>query len=66
MATNLHIDEKLLSEAQRLGRFKTKKETVNEALKAFIEHQQQLKLLKLQGQIDYDDDYDHKQLRQRQ
>ncbi|MBS3966181.1 MAG: type II toxin-antitoxin system VapB family antitoxin [Truepera sp.] len=66
MATNLHIDEKLLSEAQRLGRFKPKKETVNEALKAFIEHQKQLDVLKLQGQIDYDDDYDYQQLRQRQ
>jgi coproporphyrinogen III oxidase len=32
MATNLQIDNQLLSEAQRLGNFKTKRETVDQAL----------------------------------
>jgi len=38
MATNLSIDERLLAEAKELGRFKTKRETVNTALQEFIQH----------------------------
>jgi len=36
MATNLAIDDKLLEEALSLGGFKTKKYTVNYALKGFV------------------------------
>ena len=38
MATNLAIDEKLLKEALKLGKFKTKRETVNEVLREFVKH----------------------------
>ncbi len=65
MATNLQIDDRLLLEAQALGHFKTKKETVNQALKEFIEHRKQLEILNLKGQVDYYDDYDYKKQRQR-
>ena len=65
MATNLQIDDELLLEAQKLGDFKTKKETVNQALRAFIEHHKQLEILELEGQIEYYDDYDYKKQRQR-
>jgi Arc/MetJ family transcription regulator len=63
MATNLQIDNQLLSEAQRLGNFKTKRETVDQALKTFIEQHKQLEMLQLEGQIDYADDYDYKRQR---
>jgi Arc/MetJ family transcription regulator len=33
MPTNLAIDDELLSEAQKIGGHRTKKDTVNEALK---------------------------------
>jgi len=36
MATNLAIDDALILEAQKVGKFKTKKETVTVALKEFI------------------------------
>ena len=65
MATNLQIDDALLLEAQELGDFKTKKETVNQALKEFVERRRQLMILELEGQIDYYDDYDYKEQRQR-
>ena len=65
MATNLQIDDELLLEAQKIGDFKTKKETVNQALKAFIEHHKQLEILELKGQIDYYDDHDYKAARKR-
>ena len=60
MATNLQIDNELLQEAQQLGNFKTKKDTVNQALKEFVEHHKQLTMLELEGEIDYFEDYDYK------
>ncbi len=65
MATNLAIDEKLLSEAKKLGQFPSKKETVNSALREFIERRRQMEIVKLFGTIDYDADYDYKKLRRR-
>ena len=65
MATNLQIDDELLLEAQQLGDFKTKKETVNQALREFVERRKQLEILELKGQIDYYDDHDYKTARKR-
>ena len=65
MPTNLAIDDELLEEALRLGGHRTKKATVNEALKEYIERRRQLKILDLFGQIDYDPAYDYKKERRR-
>ena len=65
MPTNLAIDEILLSEAQKAGGLKTKKATVNQALREFIQKSKQLDTLKLFGQIDFDPDYDYKKGRHR-
>lgn len=64
MATNLAIDEELLNEAKEIGGLKTKKATVNEALREFIQHRRQLKILGLFGKIDFDPGYDYKKARQ--
>ena len=63
MATNLKIDENLLLEAQHVGGFKTKKDTVNEALKSFIRHKKQLSVLQFEGAFPEFDDYDYKSVR---
>ena len=63
MPTNLAIDAKLLEEALHLGGHQTKKATVNEALKEYVQRRKQLKILDLFGQIDYDPDYDYKEQR---
>ncbi len=63
MPTNLAIDDKPLEQALRLGRYKTKRETVNEALREFIQRRQRLMLAKLFGKIDYDPTYDYKKER---
>jgi Arc/MetJ family transcription regulator len=63
MATNLKIDDKLLDEARSLGGFPSKRATVNTALAEFIQHRKQLALLKLEGSVDFFNDYDHKALR---
>ena len=66
MATNLAIDPKLLEDAQKAGNLKTKKDTVNEALREFIQRRKQAEILKLFGTVDFDPDYDYKQGRNRQ
>ncbi len=63
MATNLKIDTELLDEALALGGFETKKDTVNEALKSFVQHKKQLKILELAGAFEEFDDFDYKTYR---
>jgi Arc/MetJ family transcription regulator len=63
MATNLAIDDALLAEALEIGGFRTKKATVNEALREFIRRRRQAKILELFGTIDFDPEYDHKKAR---
>ena len=65
MATNLAINPRLLEEAQKVGNLKTKKDTVNEALREFIQRRKQAEILKLFGTINFDPDYDHKRGRTR-
>jgi len=65
MATNLAIDEKLLTDALNIGGFRTKKATVNEALREFIQRRRQKKILKLFGSVEFDPGYDHKKGRSR-
>ena len=65
MATNLGIDETMLAEALKLGGLKTKKATVNEALREFIQRRRRLKLIEMFGTIDFDPEYDYKAERRR-
>ena len=65
MPTNLAIDDRLMVQALELGGLKTKKATVNQALKEFIERKKQQKILDLFGKFDPDVGYDYKKGRQR-
>ena len=65
MPTNLAIDDRLLDEARRIGGRKTKRETVNDALREFIERRHRLDLVKVFGDVDYDPAYDYKKERRR-
>lgn len=65
MATNLAIDDKLLNEALKIGHFKSKKDTVNTALREFIQKRRQKDILTLFGAIDFDAKYDYKKARNR-
>jgi putative antitoxin of VapBC-like toxin-antitoxin system len=60
MPTNLAIDDRLIEEARRTGRHKTKKEAVTAALQEYVRHCKQLKFLAHFGTIDYDPRYDYK------
>jgi len=60
MATNLALDDKLLEEAMKLGAMRTKRETVNAALKEFIDRRKQKKILTLEGKVSFREDWDYK------
>ncbi|MBI2339575.1 MAG: type II toxin-antitoxin system VapB family antitoxin [Deltaproteobacteria bacterium] len=65
MPTNLAINDKLLVQAKRLGKFKTKKETVDKILEEFVKAERRKGILKLFGKVDYYPDYDYKKGRSR-
>ena len=65
MATNLAINQELLLEALEVSGLKTKKDTVNLALKEFVNRRKQLEIFKLFGKLDPDPDYDYKKGRSR-
>ena len=65
MPTNLAIDDELLKIAQKISGLKTKKETVNLALKEFIQRRKQEEIINLFGKVEYDKDYNYKKIREK-
>lgn len=63
MPTNLAIDDRLLAQALTVGGYKTKRQTVNEALREFIQRRKRVELLKLVGTVEYDQRFDYKRER---
>jgi hypothetical protein len=63
MPTNLALDDRLIEQAKKLGRHRTKKDTVNAALDEYIRRRKQAALVPLFGTIDYDARYDYKRER---
>ena len=66
MPTNLAIDDNLLQEAKEIGKHKTKKAVVTEALEEYIKRRKQFRITELFGSIDYDEGYDYKEQREKQ
>jgi Arc/MetJ family transcription regulator len=60
MATNLAIDDVLLERARRVGKLRTKKETVTQALTEFIQRRRQRDILKSLGTIEFRKGWDYK------
>jgi len=65
VATNLAIDMDLLEKALKVGGLRTKKETVNQALREFVNRRKQLEIVDLFGTLDPDSGYDYKKARRR-
>ncbi|MFH2042947.1 MAG: type II toxin-antitoxin system VapB family antitoxin [Acidobacteriota bacterium] len=66
MATNLQLDDEMINKAVNLGKHKSKKEAVNQALKTYVQSLEQEKVLSLFGTVEYDPDYDYKKQRNKQ
>ena len=65
MATNIQIDNGLVTKAMKLGGSRTKREAVNKALAEFVQRREQQQVLNLFGTVDYDPEYDYKLQRSR-
>lgn len=65
MPTNLHLDDRLIEHARRVGKHRTKREAVTAALEEYVRRLEQLKILELEGKIDFDPAWDYKAERRR-
>jgi Arc/MetJ family transcription regulator len=65
MATNLALDDRIIVQAQKIGHHRTKKEAVMIALKEYIAHKKQLEILSMFGKIEFDENYNYKNARNR-
>jgi hypothetical protein len=63
MATNLAIEDGLIEEAKLIGKHRTKKGAVTEALMEYIQRRKQSEILRIFHTIDYDQEYDYKKQR---
>lgn len=63
MPTNLAIEDNLLEMAKNIGKHKTKRAAVTEALEEYIQRRKQIKISKMFGTVDYDKEYDFKKQR---
>lgn len=63
MPTNLAIDDNLLNMAKKIGKHKTKRAVVTEALQEYIQRRKQYEITKLFGKVEYDEDYNYKEQR---
>jgi hypothetical protein len=64
MDNNLDLYNRLINEAQRIGKHKTKKETVTKALQEYIMYRKQKEIKSLFHTIDYELKHDYKRQRQ--
>ncbi len=60
---NFAIDERLIEEAKKIGKHRTKKSAVTEALKEYIQRRKQIEILNIFNSIEYDPNYDYKKQR---
>ena len=63
MPTNLALDDRLNTEAQKLGRRRTKKDAVTAALDEYIQRRKRQDIVPLFGTIDYHNNDVHKKER---
>jgi len=64
MATNIELNERLLTKAMKLGGLKTKKDVVNEALAEYVQRREQVGITALFGKVEIDESFDYKEQRQ--
>ena len=65
MATNVELDETLIREALKLGKHRSKRAAIEDALREYVQRRKQVRLTSLFGAIDYDESYDYKGARRK-
>jgi Arc/MetJ family transcription regulator len=66
MGDSIALDEKLIEEARKAGRHRTKQGAVTAALREYIKYRRQLAIIDQAGKIDFDPGYAYKAERRRQ
>ena len=62
MRTNIEIDDKLMDEARRASGLRTKRATVEEALKLLVQTRKQAAIGKLRGKLQWEGSLDEMRL----
>lgn len=62
MRTNIEIDDEVLREAQRITGARTKRETVDVALRELVARQRRLGILDLRGRVHWEGDLEQSRL----
>lgn len=65
MATNLKLDDTLIEEAVRVGGHKTKQAAVTAAITEYVQRRGRLRMLELEGKVEFDPRWDYKKMRKR-
>lgn len=65
MAIHVSVDDRLLESAMRLGAHSTKRETVHQALREYVERRQRIAAKDAFGTFDFDSAYDYKEARRK-
>jgi len=66
MAIDLAINDGLLEDARRLGGYNSQRDAVHAALEEFVQRRRRVEdVIKLFGDVEFDENYDYKQLRNR-
>ena len=63
MRTNIVLDDVIMAKAQKLAKARTKRETIDTALREYVANHSRKDLRDLVGQIEFWEDYDYKALR---
>jgi Arc/MetJ family transcription regulator len=62
MRTNIEIDDRLMRQAMRSGRTRTKRATVEAGLRLLVQTRAQTSIRRLRGEIQWDGDLDRSRL----
>ncbi len=62
MRTNIVIDDSLMNKAKKISGFKTKKETIEEALKLLVAQREQSEIRKVRGKLNWEGDLEEMRL----
>jgi len=63
MPPNLKLDEEMVAEAVKLGKFKTTYEALNAAVAEFVQRRNRLRILELSGKVTFHPDWCYKKMR---
>lgn len=65
VSMNLRLDNELIAQVVKLGNFKSKRDAVDAAVAEFVARRNRLRMLELEGQIDFDPNWNYKHMRRR-